>query len=271
MKKLIPYASYIALGAGVLGAGLQWWALSAGADEKGLYPAAHPGWIGYLLVMGAALILFFLLVRTSEQAPGTEGSACRSYSAFYHLATAIAIGAYCVPMLRSRGLELISAVIGLCATGALILLFCQQLQKKPPFAPAHLVVCLFFAVQFFLLSKQNNTETQLFLFLPQLFACAAAALASYERMGIAAGDGNPKKARFWSLAAGMLCLAATPGARLMYAAVAVSYLLEYCPSCAPIEEASEEAVEEANEDTVEEFTEVSEMAEAYDLDEDENP
>ena len=251
MKKMIPYASYIVLGAGVLGAGLHWWALSAGADEKGLFPAAHPGRIGYLLVMGAALILLFLLVRTSEQTPGTDVPACRSYSAFDHLAAAIAIGGSCLPLLRSRGLELIGAVIGLCAAGALILLFCQQLQKKPPFAPAHLAVCLFFAVQFFLLSKQNNTETQLFLFLPQLFACAAAAIASYERMGIAAGDGNPKKARFWSLAAGMLCLAASPGARLMYAVVAGLYIMEYCPSRAFTEEANEEAVEEVPEEEIE--------------------
>ena len=251
MKKLLPYTNYIAAGAGILGAALRWWALSADADEKGLFPAAHPGWIGYLLVMGAALICFFLMIRTFEQTPCTEDPTCHSCSAFYQLATAIAIGGYCLPLLRSRGLDLIGAVIGLCAAGALVLLFCQQLQKKPPFAPAHLLVCLFFAVQFFLLSKKNNTETQLFLFLPQLFACAAAAIASYERMGIAAGEGIPKRARFWSLAAGMLCLAAVPGAHWMYIVVAVSYLPEYSPGCTPAEEVSEETAEKVPEEEIE--------------------
>ena len=52
MKKLYPYFNFIVAGFGIAGALLRMWLLSAGTDARGLYPANHPGWIGYLILIG---------------------------------------------------------------------------------------------------------------------------------------------------------------------------------------------------------------------------
>lgn len=249
MKKYLPYANYLAAGAGILAALLRQWTLVAGRDEKGLYPAAHPGWIGYLLVMAAAVVVIYLMTRDC----GKNGT-CQTnfpvgiFPILGQLAAACGIVICCLPLLQGRLFDLICGILGLCAAGALLMLSWQRFQQRPPFAPAYLLPCLFFAAQLFRLGKQYGTETQLLCFLPQFLACAASALASYELMGCSAEDGSRKKSLFWSLSAAALCFAAVPGASWMYSAVGLWHLLDHCTLSEPAEELpKEETVAEIEE------------------------
>lgn len=239
MKKYLPYANYLAAAAGVLGALLRQWTLVVGPDSKGLYPAAHPGWIGYLVVMLAAAAVLFLMTR------GCEKTGASLSPGFFPLlgqgVAACGVLLYSLPLLRLGGtLNLLGGLLGLCAAGALAILAWQQFQKKEPFAPAYLLICLFFALQLFLVSKQFGTETQLLRFLPQVLALGVSALAAYERMGVGARCGNRAKDLFWSLIATALCFAAAPGAHWMYAAVGLWHLLGHCNLAEPTAEVTDQ-------------------------------
>ena len=86
------------------------------------------------------------------------------------------------------------------------------------------------------------------LFLPQAAALTASALASYQLWGFAADCGDRRKSLFWSLTAGCLCLAAAPGAHVMYAAVGLWHLLSHCALTLLPEEIIEECPEESSEE-----------------------
>ena len=241
MKKYLPYANYLAAGAGVLAALLRQWTLVAGTDAKGLYPAAHPGQIGYLVVMTLAIAAFFLLTRHCKDGSDWKRDfPTGPLPILGQLAAACGIAIYSLPLLQSHRIGMICGILGFCATGALLVLSWQRFQQKPPFAPAYLIPCLFFALQLFLLGKQYSAESQLLCFLPRFLACAASTLSSYERMGMAAEAGNRRKSLFLSLSAAALCFAATPGAHWMYAAVGLWHLLDLCNFTEPTEEAPTE-------------------------------
>lgn len=240
MKKYLPFADYLAAGAGILAALLRQWALVAGPDDRGLYPAAHPGWIGYLLVMAAAIAGLCLLTRGCGGRTGWENNfPTGAFPILGQMAAACGIMIYCLPLLQSNRMELICGILGLCAAGALLVLSWQRFQQKLPFAPAYLLPSLFFALQLFLLGKEYSAETQLLCFLPQFLACAASTLASYELMGFGAEAGNRRKSLFLSLSAAALCFAAAPGAHWMYAAVGLWHLLSHCTLAEPAGEAAE--------------------------------
>ena len=61
MKKLLRYADAIVLLCGTLGMLLQFWILTAGTDEKGLFPSFHPGWICSWILAAAVLVLVWLM------------------------------------------------------------------------------------------------------------------------------------------------------------------------------------------------------------------
>lgn len=240
MKKLLPYANYLAAGAGIAGALLRQWTLVVGPDSRGLYPAAHPGWIGYLLIILAAAAALFLMIRGC----GKNGTALPSgfFPLLGQAAAACGILLYSLPLLAQGGmLNLLGGLLGLCAAGTLAVVAWQNVQQKAAFVPAYLVIALFFALQLFLVGKQFGTETQLLRFLPQMLALGASALAAYELMGVGAGCVNGAKSLFWSLSAALLCFAAAPGAHWMYAAVGLWHLLGHCTLTAPAAEAEEAA------------------------------
>ena len=232
MKKFSPYVHYLAAFAGVAAALLRQWLLVVGPDRKGLYPAAHPGWIGYLVVVVLAIAVLFLLTR-SDQTP-TRPFAPAAFSIFGQAGAACGIGLFCLPLLQGSRMELICALVGFAAAIGLLVLSWQQFQQRTVFAPAYLLPAVFFALQVFLMGRAHSTETQMLCFLPQFLACAATGLASYEMMGLVMGIGNQRKGRFLRLCAAALCFAATPGAHWMYAVVGLWQLLGPAFVAAPI-------------------------------------
>ncbi len=244
MKKYLPYANYLAAAAGVAGALLRWWTLSVGPDAKGLYPAAHPGWIGYLLVMLAAGAVFFLMSRGC----GKNGSWSANFPggilpAIGQVAAAAALVLQALPQLSvGDKVHTISGVLGLCGAAALVWAAAQHLQKKAPVGLLHLLPCLYFALQLFFVGKASGNETQLLRFLPQVLAFGLSALASYELTGFSVNIGNRSKSLFWSLTAAALCFAAAPGGNWFFLGLALWHLLSHCSLSEPASEA-EQAVE----------------------------
>lgn len=244
MKKYLPYANYLAAAAGILGALLRQWTLSTSMDENGLYPAAHPGWIGYLLVMIAAAAVFFLMTRD----PGKNGSWSANFPggilpAMGQAAAACALVLQALPQLAvGDNLHTVSALLGLCGAAVLAWTAVRQLQGQDPQGLLHLLPCLFFALQLFLLGKTSSNETQLLRFLPQVLAFGLSALASYELAGFGADIGNRSRSLFWSLLAAALCLAAVPGGNWALLPLGLWHLLSHCTLTEPASEA-EEAVE----------------------------
>jgi hypothetical protein len=242
MKKYLPYANYLAAGAGVLAALLRQWTLVAGTDAKGLYPAAHPGQIGYLVVMTLAIAAFFLLTRHCKDGSDWKRDfPTGPLPILGQLAAACGIAIYSLPLLQSHRIGMICGILGFCATGALLVLSWQRFQQKPPFAPAYLIPCLFFALQLFLLGKTHGNETQLLRILPQVLAFALSALASYELTGFGLGIGNRSRSLLWSLCAASLCFAAVPGGNLFFLGLGLWHLLSHCSLTEPAEEEPQEA------------------------------
>lgn len=248
MKKYLPYANYLAAGAGVVAALLYKWALSAGTDGKGLYPAAHLGWIGYLVVMVAAIVLIFLMTRSC----GKNGSWNANFPggilpALGQLAAAFALALYGVSRLvLGETMHFASSILALGSAVALVAVSIRQLQKKSVPSPLFALPCLFFALQLFLLGKQYGTETQLLGYLPQFAACAASSLASYELIGFGVEDGSRKKSLFWSLTAAALCFAAG-SSQWTFAALGLWHLLGHCSLTEPPAVTEEEPKEEPEE------------------------
>lgn len=230
MKKYLPYVNYIAAGAGVLGALLRRWTLSGGTDGRGLYPAGHPGWICYLVLISAALIAIFLTTRKCGEAPDWEPNFLGGiFPALGHVLAAVGIGLHSVSQLQGTGiLQFLSCWLGFFTAAALVVLAWQHFQKKAPMSMAYLLPCLYFGLQLFLLGRAFSTETQLLRFLPQLLAMGASALASYQLWGFAVGLGSREKSLFWSLSAACLCLSAAPDAHVIYILVGLWHLLSHC-------------------------------------------
>lgn len=250
MKKALQFSTLFAATAGVLGALLRRWQLSAGIDEKGLYPAGHPGWIGYVVLSIAAIAALWLVTQETENDPtwnrnfpkGLPGAAF--VAAGYALAAA-GIGIYTKSMLPDGNMLHMAAYWGGFVCMAVLLVLCVQIGSgKKPFAPAYLAPSIYFALQLFLLSKEYSGEPELLRFLPQAAALAASALASYQLWGFAADYGDRRKSLFWSLTAGCLCLAAAPGAHVMYVAAGLWHLLSHCTLFLPPVEIVEENPEE---------------------------
>ena len=63
MRKYLRYANLMALGAGAAGMLLMLWLFFTGTDERGLYPAKHPGWILLWVLTGAVVAVMWLLSR----------------------------------------------------------------------------------------------------------------------------------------------------------------------------------------------------------------
>lgn len=220
MKKYLP--QLLCCGAGVLGGRLLDWALAAGVDEKGLYPAGHPGWVGYLILTAAVAVLFYLLSRRAQaEPPPREAPVATLLGAAGFLLALIAPG--------SLPLRLAAAL----SAAALAVQVIHRRQGKTLIAELCVLPCLYFALQLFLLAREYSGETELIRFLPQALAAAAAAIAAFRLWGQCIGMTEPRGARFWRLCAGYLCIAAVPGSHVGVALLALWLMGLPCREEAP--------------------------------------
>ncbi len=235
MKKLYPYINYITASAGMLGGALYFSVLSAGTDEKGLYPAAHFGWIGYLVLTAVTIVFLRFLTREPGSEPTWQPNFPKGIlPALGQALAGVGIALYSISQLGNPGIfDTLSCWLGFFEAAALLLLSWQRFSGQAPVSMAHLLPCLFFALQLFGMGRAYSSEPELPRYLPQLLATAASALACYQLWGFGIGLGSRKKSLFWSLSAAYLCLAAAPGSHVMYIGLAAWHLLSHCTLILP--------------------------------------
>ena len=232
MKKYLQYANYFVAASGVMGAFLLKSLLRVGEDAKGLYPDAHPGWIGYLALTIVTLAILWFATRNPETDPTWQRNYPQNtpqrilFCAGYVLA-AVGIGIYGKSILPNTLLNQVSYWGSFGCMAALLVLAAQYGAGKAPLAPLHMVPCLYLMLQLMMLCKENAAETEILRFLPQMLALAASVLASYQLWGFAADCGDREKSLFWSLSATHLCLAAAAGGNLLFAGLALWHLLSH--------------------------------------------
>lgn len=238
MKTIARFEKWIALGGGVLAAALRQWTLSVGEDSRGLYPAAHGGWIGYLIACLCALLLFLTLSRQ----PLAEAAPCRRCPPVGHILVGIGLALYGFNALY--GGETAAQIVAVACFAAAILLIVAVFKPILPYAYGGA------SVLFLLLLFQTNLvyggEPEMLRFLPQVFACLSAAFAAYRFWGTAVDQPDEGKLRFWQCLGGFLCIAAAPGNHLMYALAGLWILAGplYRPSPAPISDETAPSADE---------------------------
>lgn len=213
MKK---YLSFLFPFAALLGASLYGWTLSVGTDEKGLYPAAHPGWIGYLILTAAVLTVLFCL-------RGKIPSAETGLAPIGHLFGTL--GFFLLFLTGVKNRDFLSAVGALLSAVAMAVLTRQRWTQKTPAASLYAVPCLYLIYALFRLNLRYGGEPELIRFLPQFLAVFSAAIATFQIWGQSVGRGKTTTRIFWILAGGYLCLAAIPATSWAYGALALFLLM----------------------------------------------
>lgn len=255
MRKFLRYANLMVLGAGAAGMLLMLWLYSAGTDERGLYPANHPGWILLWILTGLVVVTMWLLSR--------QAGLGRSYRQNFPASMSAALGclAGAVGMLTGalhafEDKDLLHILTGICGVGGCLSLawggFCR-FQGMKSRLPVHILPCFFFALELFVLGQAFGAEPEMCRYLYRFFASVALVLACYWLWSFDVGLGRRPISLFWCLVAGYCSLIAVAGLDqwLLYGGTAIWMLtnlpkLEYLPKQDhPKPEAEPEAAEES--------------------------
>ena len=233
MKKLLRYADIMILIAAGLGLLLQAWIFRGGTDEKGLYPAMHPGWILTWVLSGAVLVFIWLLTRQVGNNRSYQDNFPPSLLACLgHLCAAFSIGYTASQQLADSALWLdtIAGIAGLLS--ALVLLYAAycRLAGKQPFFICYMLPCVFFALYIFYLGREIGGEPEMVRYLVRFLATLALIPACYQFWGFCIGSGDRSTCLFWCLLAGYLCIVSVPsgGHGTMYLLLGIWMLTGPC-------------------------------------------
>jgi hypothetical protein len=238
MRKYLQYANLMVLGAGAAGMLLMLWLFSAGTDERGLYPANHPGWVLLWILTGLVVAFMWLLSR--------QAGLSRNYRQNFPASLPAALGclAGAVGMLTGafdalEDKDLLHILTGVCGIGGcLSLLWCGfcRFQGMKSRLPVHVLPCFFFALELFVLGQEFGAEPEMCRYLYRFFAAVALVSACYWRWSFDVGLGRRTLCLFWCLVAGYCSLIAVAGLDqwLLYGGAGIWMLtnlpkLEYLP------------------------------------------
>ena len=233
MKKLFRFADFIVLICGMIGMLLQLWLFQSGPDEKGLYPAAHMGWILSLILSAAVVIFVFLLTRQADEGRSyRENFPPSLLGAITGAAAGVLLTITGIRLLQSSAmlLDTLTGAIGAVAgIGLLFAAVCRFLGNQPPFV-CFLLPSAFFALHLFCIGQEVGGEPEAVRYLFRFFANLSLIPACYQLWGFSVEEGNRRTSLFWSLVAGYLCLLAAPGRAngLLYLALGLWLLTNLC-------------------------------------------
>jgi hypothetical protein len=233
MKKLLRFADVIALLCGILGMALQFWILISGTDEKGLFPAFHPGWVLSWVLAIAVMVFLFLLTRQVGNHRGYKTNFPASVvGAVGCVVAALAVAFTGISHLRTgtMWLDSLSGILGIAGgLGLLVAAYCRFRGKKPPFV-CYMLPCIFFALHVFYLGRELGGEPEAVRYLFRFLATLSLIPACYQLWGFCVGAGERKDSLFWSLFSGFLCILSAPigGNALLYLALGYWLLSNTC-------------------------------------------
>lgn len=228
MNFLQKNAKYVAAAAGVVGSALRTWTLCVGVDERDLYPASHPGWMGYLVLCVVMTALFALIGR--KQPMPAERETPVAVTAAVHAVCAVLLFCYAFSTLTqdTGRFARIVDIVGVLSAVALLLAGVAPLlwrEKELPLYLGYALPCVYFLMEMLRYITQFRGEPELVRYGAQVLAMLSASLAMYRLWGRSVGLDEPKSRRYWQCMAGFLCLAATPGTHIAFAALAAVFLL----------------------------------------------
>lgn len=213
MRKLLRFADAIVLLCGTLGMLLQFWVRMSGPDEKGLYPASHPGWILSWILTAAVAVFIWLLTRQAGNSRSYKANFPASIvGALGCAAAAAAVALSGIQRLRESilWLDTLAGYAGiLSGVGLMAAAVFRFLGKKPPFV-CYMLPCVFFCLHVFYLGRELGGEPEPVRYLLRYLATLSLIPASYQLWGFCVGDGDRQKSLFWSLLSGFLCILSCP-------------------------------------------------------------
>lgn len=213
MKKYLPYAHLLTLGAGALGMLLLFIMRAGGTDEKGLYPAAHPAWILLCILTPIVLLGLLLLTYDAGSSRSYRGNFPPSIfaAAGYLVAAAGLLITGIGTLSGGKPIHMLSGVLGILS-GVLLLwaAWCRFRGSKCALLP-HMLPCFFFALQLFVLGQTLGAEPELCRYLFRFLAILAMIPACYWLWSFDVNMGHRGKCLFWCLSAAYCNLVAVAG------------------------------------------------------------
>ena len=203
MKKYLPYARLVTLGAGALGMLLLFLMRLGGTDEKGLYPAAHPAWVMLCILSVAVMVALLLFARAAGNGRSFRGNFPPSIlaAAGYLAACAGLLITGMDYMHNDKTIYLVCSSLGIA--GGVVLFWaawCRFRGKKCILLP-HAFACFFFAMQLFALGQALGAEPELCRYLFHFLAVLSMLPACYWLWSFDVGMGERGKCLFFCLAA----------------------------------------------------------------------
>jgi len=172
---------------GGVGALLRLWHYGTGLDSENLLRAYHPAGILVLILSAAVLAGLFVLTRSAAGQGKylTQFPACPIAAAGCFLGAAgILITAMITLIRREDAFYLLTGLLGIAASGALVFTGICRIQGRRPGFIFHIVVCVFFVVR--LLSRYQgwSADPQLHDYCFQLLATVCAMLFSFHKASL---------------------------------------------------------------------------------------
>lgn len=213
MKKILRFADMVVLVCATFGMLLQLWIFWGGTDNKGLYPAMHPGWVLSWILSISVLAFIWVVTRQvganqsykanfPASIPGALGCLAAAIAVFYHGWLQLAYGVVWLDALCG-----VLALLG--GAGLLAVAYCRFTGKQPAFFP-FMILCAYFALHVFSLGRDVGGEPEMVRYLFRFLATIVLIPATYQFWGFSVSLGNRQTCLFWCLLAGYLCLLSAP-------------------------------------------------------------
>lgn len=213
--KLLPW---VALGAGILGFGLQLW-LSAGIDQNGLIPAAHPAATLLFILIAAVLAVLALGAAPLKEQPVYGKLLPPSIAACAGCCIAAAGTIVSAFMQDLSFLGILSAAL---AAACLVFTGVSRLKKLRPSYLFHAAVTAYLVLHLVRQYQHWNIEPQLLSYIFPLLASVFLMLAAYYRATLDADSCNYRALAFFHWGALFFCCIAAAGSDwLFYLSMAV--------------------------------------------------
>lgn len=216
MKLRLKLLPWLALGAGIVGAGLRLAFSHLGADDRGLLPAAHPTLILLYILMVLVPTLLFLALRNVNNN--------RPYEKLFPAGIAPLVGcvlgflgiSYNFICNMRNATDLLSVLTLIAAVPAALCLlligYCRWKALKVHYA-FHSIITLYLTLQLVSFYRTWNTLPQLQGYLPQLLALVFLMLSGYQHSALNAGIGKCRAFSFYNLGSVFFCLSAAVDSR----------------------------------------------------------
>ena len=202
------------------------WLLRTGADDKGLFPAFHPGILLSLLFLAAALCILCLALRR-QQVYRFRNSPLSIISMIF-FAVGYASSAWKLLANRPQTLSVIAGILGIvsavCALYIAFALF-RKIKLHPfIYCPAALFLMFLLVCRY----QQWSGEPELQRYLFQMLSVISLMLSAYHRAALESDKKGARSYLLISRAAVFFCIAAIPGSIYgpLYGCSAVAVILD---------------------------------------------